>query len=309
MSAICKQEDGTPAPMATSTTTARDMRSHDPLWYDAPPVLVAQNRLLEFIPSSHMSLEEQLNAVVRFAVYFWLLMLVLGADYRLIFLPLVVAGATVIFQRHQQQETRTELTGLTRKEHRNEQGDDHLEEYASTSDATSADDVHRHGDDDGDYDRPPHSSEESYSSPTVADVNPIGSNRVPPSFESSQRHAKVSNKCQAPSKHNPFMNVLVSDIRYRPHRPAACTRRQRSDIKQDVKARFEDGLYNNVGDAWGTTNSQRQFFTMPATTIPNDQGGFAQWLYQTEPILKEQGLVQHPHPHPHPHPRTVFSGD
>lgn len=279
---------------SSATTTTRDLRSHDSLWYDAPPVLVAHNRLLEFIPSSRMSLEEQLNAVVRFAVYFWFLMVVLGADYRLIFLPLLVAGATVVFQRHQQREGEG-----TRQNDDDESRamPDGLEEYTDASSGNS----HHHGHGDGeekvdDLDDPPQD-------PSASDVNPIGSNRVPPSFESSQRHAKVSNKCQAPSKHNPFMNVLVSDIRYRPHRPAACTRRQRSDIKQDVKARFEDGLYNNVGDAWGTTNSQRQFFTMPATTIPNDQGGFAQWLYQTEPILKEQGLVQHPHPH------TVFSGD
>ena len=222
--------------MASATTTARDLRSHDPLWYDAPPVLVAHNRLLEFIPSSRMSLEEQLNAVVRFAVYFWLLMVVLGADYRLVFLPLLVAGATVVFQRHQQQEgEKQEGEGTRQNDDESRAMPDGLEEYTDASSGNS----HHHGHGDGeekvdDLDDPPQDL-------SASDVNPIGSNRVPPSFESSQHHAAAaSNKCQAPTKHNPFMNVLVSDIRYRPHRPAACTRRQRSDIKQAVQARFED---------------------------------------------------------------------
>ena len=90
------------------------------------------------------------------------------------------------------------------------------------------------------------------------------------------------------------MNALVTDYGFRPRRPPACTRKQQSNIKQDVNRMFEKGLYQNVGEAWGTNNSQRQFFTMPYTTVVNNQGQFGQWLYQTPPILKEQALIELP---------------
>ena len=42
-----------------------------------------------------------------------------------------------------------------------------------------------------------------------------------------------------------------------------------------------------MSDIFGKNNSQRQFYTMPVTTIPNNQTQFANWLYKTEPTCKE----------------------
>ena len=46
-------------------------------------------------------------------------------------------------------------------------------------------------------------------------------------------------------------------------------------------------LYKDVSDIFSKNNSQRQFYTTPVTTIPNDQGSFADWLYKTPPTCKE----------------------
>ena len=43
---------------------------------------------------------------------------------------------------------------------------------------------------------------------------------------------------------------------------------------------FIESLFNNK-------SSQRQFYTLPSTTIPNDQGGFANWLYNRGPSCKQ----------------------
>ena len=37
-------------------------------------------------------------------------------------------------------------------------------------------------------------------------------------------------------------------------------------------------------------NSERQFYTVPNTTIPNDQKGFAEWLFKTENTCKYDGI-------------------
>ena len=54
--------------------------------------------------------------------------------------------------------------------------------------------------------------------------------------------------------------------------------------------KFGYNLYRDVGDLYGKNNSQRQYYTMPATTMPNDQTAFAKWCYNTGPTCKERGL-------------------
>lgn len=83
--------------------------------------------------------------------------------------------------------------------------------------------------------------------------------------------------CQLPSINNPFMNILHTDIKYRPQRPKACE--IDNDIKKQIEDNFDVNLYKNISDVYGNTNSQRQYYTMPSTTIPNDQHKFSEWLY------------------------------
>lgn len=91
--------------------------------------------------------------------------------------------------------------------------------------------------------------------------------------------------CTAPSRNNPFMNVLNNEYVDNPTRPAAC---EYADVKDDVEKGFHYNLYQDLGDnIWDRNNSQRQYYTMPWTTIPNDQGGFARWLFRVGPVCKQ----------------------
>ena len=88
--------------------------------------------------------------------------------------------------------------------------------------------------------------------------------------------------CQLPNKNNPYMNVLVSDYSARPERPPACT-----DAKDKIEDNFNIHLYRNVNDIWNKNNSQRQFYTNPATTIPNDRDSFMKWCWKTTAVCKD----------------------
>lgn len=101
---------------------------------------------------------------------------------------------------------------------------------------------------------------------------------------------KVTTKCQKPSYNNPFMNVLVTDYKYNPNKQPACNVKDDPKIKEEIENKFNFNLYQNVDDVYGNQNSQRQYFTMPWTTIPNDQGGFAKWLYNLPKTLKESTI-------------------
>jgi len=83
-----------------------------------------------------------------------------------------------------------------------------------------------------------------------------------------------------PTAANPFMNVLISEISADPKRkPAAFI--SKPAIQNELDSYFETMFYADPGDAFGHTQSQRQFVAMPSTTIPNDQGSFQDWLYRT----------------------------
>lgn len=81
-----------------------------------------------------------------------------------------------------------------------------------------------------------------------------------------------------PTATNPFMNVLLDEIKYNPTRPAAdsVTDTANQVILDDF---FRVQWTSDPTDVFGKTQSQRQFYTMPSTSIPNDQGSFQNWLY------------------------------
>ena len=88
--------------------------------------------------------------------------------------------------------------------------------------------------------------------------------------------------CRKPNIDNPFMNVLPMDDR---QRPEACE--YNDSTKNMIEDVFHANLYLDTNDIYGKNNSQRQYYTMPSTTIPNAQDEFASWLYKTEPSFKE----------------------
>lgn len=85
----------------------------------------------------------------------------------------------------------------------------------------------------------------------------------------------AQDKCTKPTQNNPFMNVGIYDKR---DRLEACEHED-NDIKKQVNKGFYDNAYVNVDDIYENRNSQRQFYTMPVSTIPNDQDAFAKWCY------------------------------
>lgn len=89
----------------------------------------------------------------------------------------------------------------------------------------------------------------------------------------------IESICRRPTKQNPFMNVLVSDYNNETD-PIACNRNLKG-VREQVEQTFQDNLYRSVDDVWNRENSQRQFFTMPVITVPNQQTEFAEWLYKT----------------------------
>jgi len=82
-----------------------------------------------------------------------------------------------------------------------------------------------------------------------------------------------------PHAKNPFMNVLIDEIKYNPTRPLAASVLDPS-VKVTLEEFFRTDFYSDPTDVFGKTQSQRQFITMPSTGIPNDVDSYQNWLYR-----------------------------
>lgn len=96
----------------------------------------------------------------------------------------------------------------------------------------------------------------------------------------------VEQECTLPTEDNPFMNVLMNEYEENPQRGKAC---DVSKVHKKIDEHIGDKLYRSLDDLNDT--STRQYYTMPNTNIPNNQEGFAKWLYEVkEPTCKEGNL-------------------
>jgi hypothetical protein len=82
-----------------------------------------------------------------------------------------------------------------------------------------------------------------------------------------------------PTARNPFMNVLVDELKYRPKRAMAASVYDPS-VKVALDDFFRTDFHRDPTDVFGKSQSQREFITMPSTSIPNDQGSYQNWLYK-----------------------------
>lgn len=73
--------------------------SREVFWLKDPASLFSRDTALRFVPTDTMTVPEALNAVVRFTVYFSILLTLMTADANyLLFIPVVMAGTAVLVQ-------------------------------------------------------------------------------------------------------------------------------------------------------------------------------------------------------------------
>jgi hypothetical protein len=173
-------------------------------WLKDPAHLFSRETWIRFFPIDSMTVPEALNAVVRFTVYFSLLLsLLTGQTNYLLFIPVIMALSVVLNTLYP--------STLTLKE----------------------------------------------------------------SFGNSKRDMVA-----APTKNNPFMNVLFTDYIDNPDRAPAHRDINTPEIKQEIDANFAEtrDIFMDVSDKYGMSLASRNFVTQPSTTIPNDLEGFQEFL-------------------------------
>lgn len=199
---------------------------NDPFWTQDPGILFERSRLIEFVPTFDMTVNERLNALTRLSIYTGLLLLAYLGKAWTLYIPVIGMGFALFL--YKAREVR-----MPQKPGR------------FVPDET----------------------------PKLDDPNPFIPSKQP--------------ECIPPTLNNPFMNILPNEYIDNPTRPPAC---EYAEVQKDVENNFHYNLYQDVDEAlWNKNNSQREFYTMPWTTIPNKQGEFANWLYKTGLTCKQNG--------------------
>ena len=103
-----------------------------------------------------------------------------------------------------------------------------------------------------------------------------------------------------PDSSNPFNNVMVTDYDYNPQKkpaPPAFNKVVEEDILKQAKQLVSDAnpdhpdiankLFSDMGSNFEFEQSLRPFHSTPSTTIPNDQGAFAEFCYGSMISCKE----------------------
>ena len=122
--------------------------------------------------------------------------------------------------------------------------------------------------------------------------------KIKESFTNAILYNEVKDDYTNPKENNPMMNVLLPEISYNPTRneaaPAFNTEVEKninnstkdyvvdttfSDESTKQKEYIKRKLFSDLGDSYTFDDSMRNFYTNPNTTIPNDQGGFANFCF------------------------------
>jgi hypothetical protein len=91
--------------------------------------------------------------------------------------------------------------------------------------------------------------------------------------------AVYTGSATVPTARNPFMNVLIDELKYNPKRPSAASVLD-PNIQVSLDDFFRTEFARDPTDVFGRNQSQRQFITMPSTSIPNDVDSYQKWLYK-----------------------------
>lgn len=95
-------------------------------------------------------------------------------------------------------------------------------------------------------------------------------------------------KCVKPTQENPFMNpsLIGNNNKY-----DSCSI-ENEHIKDNIDYFFNKNVFRETDDIYDKSLLDRQFYTVPSTSIPNNREKLASWLYDRGPSCKENNGEQ-----------------
>lgn len=262
----------------------------DPVWIQDFNILFKKERLSDFFPTKIQSNSERINSIVRLSLYVSIALIIYHSNlkYSSIFIFLLFF-TFIIYKNHPEINSKTkelnkinlstqELTQLNA-----EQAAAYPENNSSLNNFIPSFGLNSRKNNLG-----------TLVSVDGKTIQGVGINDgIIEHFEGEKLGEQDKNgKCTSPTLDNPFMNVTMKDYMNFDKdgsivdRPPACDISDPT-VKNEIETNFNNNLFKDTNDVFGRSNSQRQFFTMPYTTVPNRRDDFQSWLYLSPATCKE----------------------
>lgn len=249
-------------------------------WLQDPTVLFNNTGITQIIPTSDMNREAKLNAISRLIILMTLLGYLFTMSYQLLLLGAIALAMIALLYVAQSNATGSNATGS------NAPGSNASATGSNSNASATA--------------SPSGANKEGFAN--YANYN-TGRRRMV-NQEAPVAAQPSGLTFQAPTPQDPLMNVLLTDIKDRPSRPAAepaFNPQVEHDINQSVQQfvtqdlggnpNLEDRLFRDLGDNYEFSNSMRSYFATPNTKIPNDQHAFAEYCYGSMISCKEGNML------------------
>lgn len=229
----------------------------DKFWIKDPAILFRHGNYYKIIPTSNMTYVQKLNSVTLLLIYLAIILLIFSNNKEIIFIPIAGIIIIILLYFYQRKKLKTKMKHAK------------FENFSNSGDWNLGKKQNRSLNDNFDN--------------SIDDGNDNDENNNDDDDDCDGRMC-----CQAPTSENPFMNVTMADLMDNTKRPRACSLSE--SVETEIDDAFGEKYLPNINDPFNRKHSQRQFYTMPSTTIPNDQTAFAKFLYPLSETCKENPL-------------------
>lgn len=254
-------------------------------WLDDPSELYKNFNYTKFVPRYEMTRNQQLNAISRFCIYLIILILAFNRGESILILPITILIIVILFKKFNNEDIFGKYKELAKILNIRKDNEDHIKKLKSIEYSQDGDPNYKTNDElDADVEKNKNYKLQAGYYDADNHLN-IGIKQKPSCKQNNDSLYTVDeminyekNTCRKPTVDNPFMNTAA--VEYGSENPPAACNANDEDIKENIKVNFNKDLFRDVDDLWEKMNSQRQFYTMPNTGVPNNQTEFAKWLYK-----------------------------
>ncbi len=262
-------------------------------WLDDYTILYKDGSYLDFIPRETMTRVEQLNAISRFTLYYIILIFLFNNDEQNAYMGILVLIFIVLlyytYISDIEGKKKDEMKRVAK--YKNTENIEHMANILNEPTELNYGHINNNYSntdnniviESGYYD----SDNNLVIGPKYTPPKYIRHKKPDYSYEDYEQYRK--NTCRKPTIDNPYMNPAVTDFG-NGDIPEACNADD-ENINEEITRTFNDNLFRDVDAVWERENSQRQFYTMPTTSVPPNTVEFANFLYGQTSTCKEDNAL------------------
>jgi len=247
-----------------------------PFWIFQPFILMDKKNIFDMYPSNTMNNEEKYNAVSRFVIFLTIIGFIVSKSLNIIIIGLLTL--LIIYTLYLQKNKKIEKKeGFDYKKNKNY----NVEKMTDFNDFIMNKDVN---------DRRNENMDEM-------------NTQQQEQHQEQELQTSLDKEFYPTTTHNPFANVLLTDIQDQPNRKSASPAFD-PDVNQEIVTKVKQQTQNNnptientnkqiyggILEKYELDKSLQRFYSTANTKVCNDQGAFANYLYGNMPSGKSSDI-------------------